>query len=205
VSKRSAGPIGIVLGVVLLGAVAAFGIALPKATDDDGPAGAETAGAETAAVALPDDLPHGLVAQDQLDGEAAGRYAAAQESAVEGFAEIYDEPVAVRGYANDDGSIQATVTVLDRPPGLFDPNGPPIDPEVLGLARSIYELRRVGDAVCNLNFQQVVPQGQPVDDGAAPTSLQCQQGDGDRTIELFASGLTLDQAVEILDELAHDQ
>jgi hypothetical protein len=205
-NQRATGPIGLLLGVVLLGAVAAFGIALPKATGDHE---AETGGTSepggTGAIELPDELPHGLVAQDQLDGEAAGRYAAAQQSAVEGFAEIYDESVGVRGYANDDGRIQATVTVLDRAPGLFDPNGPPIDPEVLGLARSVYELRRVGDAVCNLNFQQVVPQGQPVDDSAAPASLQCQQGDGDRTIELFGSGLTLDQAVDVLRELAHDQ
>ena len=63
--------------------------------------------------------------------------------------------------ASDDGAVQATVTVLDRPPGLFDPHGPPIDPELLQLERSIYELRRVGDAVCDLYWQQVVPEGQP--------------------------------------------
>lgn len=203
-SERTAGPVGVALGVVLLGAVAAFGIALPKATGDDEPTDSTESTGSTG-ITLPDELPHGLLAQDLLDGEAAGRYAAAQESAVEGFAEIYDEPVAVRGYANADGSIQATITVLDRAPGLFDPNGPPVDPEVLGLARSVYELRRVGDAICNLNFPQVVPQGQPVDESAAPTSLQCQQGDGDRTIELFGSGFTLDQALEVLDDLAHDQ
>jgi hypothetical protein len=197
-SERAAGPVGIGLGVVLLGAVAAFGIALPKATGDDD--GAGDAGATE--IVLPDELPHGLVAQDQLDDEVAGRYLAAQESAAEGFAELYDEPVGVRGYASDDGALQVTVTVLDRAPGLFDPNGPPIDPQVLGLERSVYELRRVGDAICNLNFDQVVPQGQPVDDDAAPASVQCQREDGDRTIELFGSGLTLDQTVDVLDALA---
>jgi hypothetical protein len=200
VSERSAGPIGIALGVVLLGGVAAFGIALPKAVDDD-PEPSHTA----AAVDLPDELPHGLVAQDQVEGQVGDQYAKAQKSMVDGLQDIYGDPAAVRGYANADGTVQATVTVLDQAPGLFDPQGPPVAPEVLGLERSIYELRRVGDAVCNLSWQQVVPEGQPVKDADSPDALQCQQGDGDRTIELFVSGLTVDQASDVLDELGHDQ
>jgi hypothetical protein len=200
-SDRSTQVVGVLTGVVLLGAVAAFGIALPKATGDDD--------TETASeIVLPDTLPHGLVAEDVADEdggaegeEYAGRVAEIQKSAIDGLEEIFGEPAAIRGYASDDGSVQATVTVLDRAPGLFDPHGPPIDPELLQLERSIYELRRVGDAVCDLYWQQVVPEGQPIDDAAAPSAVQCQLGDGDRTLEIFGSGLSAEDAVEILESL----
>ncbi len=198
-SEESAGPIGVVLGVALLGAVAAFGIALPKITgDDEEPEAA-------AEIVLPDELPHGLVAQDNLDTEVAARYETAQNSGADGLQDIYDVPAAVRGYASEDGSAQATITVLDQAPGLFDPHGPPIDPAVLGLERSIYELRRVGDAVCDLFWQEPVQEGQPVDESIDPAALQCQLGDGDRTIELFGSGLTLEQGIDVLESLVHDQ
>ncbi len=199
-NERNAGPIGVVLGVVLLGAVAAFGIALPRATGGD-----EESAGTPAEIVLPDQLPHGLVAQDNLDGEVAERYLAAQESAVEGFKDLYDAPTAVRGYAARGGRVQATITVLDQAPGLFDPHGPPIDPAVLGLERSVYELVRVGDTVCDLFWQQTVPQGQPIDEAVPPAALQCQLGDGDRTIELFASGLSLDEGVAVLESLVQDQ
>jgi hypothetical protein len=201
VRERSTGLVGVLLGVVLLGAVAAFAIALPKVTDDEG--------AEAAEIELPDQLPHGLVAEDVQGPEGgaegqeyADRVTAIQDSAAEGLEDIYGDPAAVRGYATDDGSVQATVTVLDRAPGLFDPHGPPIEPELLELERSIYELRRVGDAVCDLYWQQVVPAGQPVDETADPSAVQCQLGDGDRTLELFGSGLSAEAAVEILESLA---
>jgi hypothetical protein len=195
-SERSAGPIGVVLGLVLLGAMAAFAIALPEVTGADG-----SEPAELAAIELPDELPHGLVAQDRLTGEPADRYLEAQESAVEGLEEIYGDAAAVRGYAREDGSAQATITVLDRAPGLFDPHGPPLDPELYDLERMVYELKRVGDAVCDLFWQQSVPKGSEVDDSAAPASMQCQLGDGERTIELFASGLTLDEGIDVLESL----
>jgi hypothetical protein len=200
-SDRSTQVAGVLTGAVLLGAVAAFGIALPKATGDDD--------TETASeIVLPDTLPHGLVAEDVADEgggaegeEYAGRVAEIQKSAIDGLEEIFGDAAAIRGYASDDGSVQATVTVLDRAPGLFDPHGPPIDPELLQLERSIYELRRVGDAVCDLYWQQVVPEGQPVDDAVAPAAVQCQLGDGERTLELFGSGLSAEDAVEILESL----
>jgi len=197
-SERHAAPVGIGLGIVLLAAVAGLGIALPEVTDDDAPGGAE----ETSAISLPDTLPHGLVAQDAVGGELAGRYADAQRSMADNLEELYDDAAAVRGYASEDQRVQATVTVLDRAPGLFDPDGPPVDPEILGLERSVYELVRVGDAICNLSYQQVVPQGQPVDETAPPAAVRCQRGEGERTIELFASGVTVEQAIEVLDAVA---
>lgn len=197
-SERSAAPIGVLLGVVLLGAVAAFGIALPEATGDDD----EKSDATAAEIVLPDTLPHGLVAQDNLDSDVAERYIAAQESGAEGLTEIYDAPAAVRGYAAKGGRVQATVTVLDTAPGLFDPHGPPIDPAILGLERSVYELKRVGNAVCDVYWQQTVPAGQPIDETADPAAVQCQLGDGDRTIELFGSGMSLSDATDVLESLA---
>lgn len=191
-SDRSTGLIGVALGIVLLGAVAAFGIALPKVTGDED--------AEST-IELPDTLPHGLQAQDETDDPQAGRYAEIQESAVDGLEEIYDDAAAVRGYATEDGTVQATVIVLDRAPGLFDPHGPPIDPKLLELERSIYELRKVGDAVCDLYWQQVVPSGGTIDEDADPAAVMCQLGDGDRTLEIFGSGLGAEEAVEILESL----
>jgi hypothetical protein len=192
-SERRAPLIGVLLGVVLLGAVAAFGIALPKATGD------ETA--DAGEVLLPDTLPHGLVAADQREGIDQVDYPAIQDSAAEGLEDLYDAPAAVRAYASEDGASQVTVTVLDRAPGLFDPQGPPIEPKLLGYERSFYELRRVGDAVCNLLWGEPVPEGQPVDESADPRALQCQLGDGDRTFELFGSGLSPEAAVEVLESL----
>ncbi|HWM73536.1 MAG TPA: hypothetical protein VNQ53_07340 [Nocardioides sp.] len=196
-TDRRAQVVGVLTGAVLLGAVAAFGIALPKLTDDDADE-----------IALPDRLPHGLVAEDVPDEaggpeaeEYADRVAEIQKSAVDGLEEIYDVPAAIRGYASADGAAQATVTVLDLEPGLFDPHGPPIEPELLQLERSIYELRRVDDAVCDLYWQQVVPEGGSVDKSADPAAIQCQLGDGDRTLEIFGSGLSADDAVEILESL----
>ncbi len=200
-SERSAGPIGIAVGVVLLGGVAAFGIALPKATDDDTSDSSRSA----TPIVLPDELPHGLVAQDTVAGRIGEQYGKAQTSMVDGLQDIYGDDAAVRGYASDDGVVQATVTVLDQAPGLFDPQGPPVAPEVIGLARSVYELRRVGDAVCNLSWQQPVPEGQPVTDADRPAGLQCQQGVGDRTVELFASGISVEQASDILDAVVSAQ
>ncbi len=43
--------------------------------------------------------------------------------------------------------------------------------------------------------------GQPVDDSADPAAVQCQVGDGARTLEIFGSGLTADEAVDILESL----
>ena len=107
----------------------------------------------------------------------------------------------MRGYARADGSAQATITVLDRAPGLFDPHGPPLDPKMYDLERMVYELKRVGDAVCDLFWQQSVPEGGKIDGSLAPASMQCQLGDGDRTFELFASGLTLEEGVDVLESL----
>jgi hypothetical protein len=198
--ERNAGPIGVVLGVVLLGAVAAFAIALPGATGEDGD------GEQAERIELPDTLPHGLVAEDQRSGDPesekyADRVASIQTSADEGLERLFDAPATVRGYASEDGSVQATVTVLDRAPGLFDPHGPPIEPELLDLERSVYELRRVGDAICDLYWQQVVPAGQPVDESADPSAVMCQLGDGDRTLEIFSSGLSAEAAIEVLESL----
>ena len=155
---------------------------------------------------LPDTLPHGLVAQDNLDG-AQGRALRRRPRipAAEGLEEIYGAPAAVRGYAAEGRPVQATITVLDQAPGLFDPHGPPIDPEVLGLERSVYELRRVGDAVCDLFWQRDRAAGRS-GRRVRPTRppLQCQLGDGDRTIELFASGLSLHDAIDVLESLASD-
>lgn len=197
--QKGALALGVLLGAVLLGLVAAFAIVLPRVVDGEEPA------TSAEQLALPDTLPHGLAAEDLADPgaddqarEFADRVEEVQDSAAEGLEELYDVPAAVRGYASDDGGLQATVTVVGMEPGLFDPHGPPIDPAVLGLERSVYELERVDGAVCDVFWQGVVAQGEPVDESAVPASVQCQLGADGRTYEFLGSGLTAEQAVDAL-------
>lgn len=187
--------LGTLAGLVLLGLVAAFAIVLPGLHDDStGPADR---------VELPDALPHGLVAEDRAGAgeqqqEYVERVEQVQVSATEGLEELYDVPAAVRGYASEDGELQATIVALAAEPGLFDPHGPPVDPAVLGLERHLYELERVDGAVCDIFWHQVVAEGETVDESVVPASVQCQLGVDGWTYEFLGSGVTAEQAVEVL-------
>lgn len=198
-----------VVGLLLLGAVVAFAVALPEGD-------AESASEETGAPAapapleLPDELSDGLVAVDtgDLPAELAAQFGdldelrAREESVGEGLESLYGVPGEFRLYAAVDGSTLVSVTVLDREPGLFVPETPPIDPGLLGVERASVELVPVGDAVCSVAWGEDVPEGQPVDPTQPPQNTRCQLGVDGRTFEITAPGLPPEEVVALLDEVA---
>ena len=202
---------GLVVGLLLLAAVVFFAVILPRV--DAAPEGSDSAASGEVSgdpVALPDALPFGLVAQDTgrlptpPGAEAAefqGQLKDFQDNAVEGYDDLFGVGAAFRIYASEDGSRQALVTVLDKEPGLFAPDGPPVDSEVAGVARPATQLVREGDAICAINWGQPVAVGQAVPEGN-PVLARCQLGDGGRTWEMAASGMPAADIVSTLDALA---
>lgn len=205
------------LGVVLLGGVFVFTVVVPELGDDAEPAGAESgeaasAGEPLAPVELPDELGGGLTAVDlgTLPDDLAQQFGdlealKEQETSItEGLARVFGAPGAFRVYAAADASAVAQVTVLDRAPGLFAPDALPIDPAVVDVARAPSELVSVDGATCSVNWGEAVPAGQPIDPAAKPQAVRCQLGSQDdrRTYELTAQGLSVDDTVAVLTELA---
>lgn len=201
------------LGVVLLGGVFVFTVLVPELGDD--PASSPSSDEPSAGagpVDLPDALPGDLEAIDlgTLPTQLAQSFPPADDlreqeaSIADGFQDVFGVPGAFRLYAATDGTALAQVTVLDRAPGLFAPDTPPIDPAVLGLARASSELVKVDDAVCSISYGDgsEVPAGQPVDPAQAPQAVRCQLGAGERTYEATTQGLTADETVELLHGLA---
>ncbi|WP_134765485.1 hypothetical protein [Nocardioides sp. 1609] len=190
-----------VVGLLLLGGLVAFATSLPEG--DAAPSEPEAAAGP---IDLPDELPGGLLA---LDGDDLPEELSAQltdldqlrgqeDSAGARLTEVYGVPAAFRIYAAVDQSAVAQVTAVDKAPGVFLPDFPPIDPELIDLARPAVELVDAGDALCVVTWGEAVPAGQQVDDAAAPQSLRCQQGVGERTYEIFGQGMSVDAAVEAL-------
>lgn len=200
-----------VLGVVLLGGVFGFAVVLPELIDE--PQAEPTSGeSDLAPVELPDELPPGFVAIDlgTLPETVTGAdfdvqdVVTQQDSISEGLEETFGVPGKIRYYAAEDGMSGASVTVLDKAPGLFLVNSVPVDPAVVGLARLPSELVKVDDAVCELSWGEngAVPEGQPVDTTQVPAAVRCQIGEGERTYEVTGQGITLDATVAIAQDLA---
>jgi len=199
--------LGALSGAVLLGAVAAFAIGLPELSDGDD--GYETSSADLAPVELPAVLPGGLIANDSgqlptdlVPADVTEKIKTVQASASEKLGELFEAPAALRGYSSVDGRVGGYIVVLDQEPGLFAPEGPPIDAEVNGYARAPYELLEVDGAVCDVSWGAPVEEGQPVDENEVPASVRCQLGAEGRTWEINISGLDATAAVDILHSLA---
>lgn len=205
------------LGVVLLGGVFVFTVLVPELGDDAEPAAAErgasaSAPDDLAPVALPDELSGGLTAVDlgTLPAELAAQFGDLESlkdqetSITEGLARVFGVPGAFRVYAAADASAVAQVTVLDKAPGLFAPDALPIDPALVDVARPPSELVSVDGATCSVNWGEAVPAGQPVDPATQPQAVRCQLGgqDDQRTYELTAQGLSVDDTVAVLKDLA---
>lgn len=205
---------GLVLGLVLLLGVVAFGVLLPEVTGEE--SGDETGlqrtsdTAATADLALPDELPGGLVAidTDQLDPQLIAALGGAevieqqQEYGAEQLSELSDGvPTNVRVYARQDGSALVQVVATAGPPGSFAPQGAPSDPQLQGFSRGSVELVASGDAVCSIVWGQAVPEGTPIDPAAKPQGVDCQAGDAEHTYRVGGGGLTVDEAVAALDSL----
>ncbi|MGA8255964.1 MAG: hypothetical protein WB767_05245 [Nocardioides sp.] len=197
--------LGALSGALLLAVVVGFAVGVPELKD--GETGEASGSLE--AVELPDVLPGGLIANDSgrlptdlVPADITEQIVQVQESAAAQLGDLYDAPAALRGYSSLDGTTGGYLIVLDQAPGLFAPEGPPIDAEVNGFARAPYELIAVDGAICDISWGSPVELGQPVDEEQVPGSVRCQLGDGGRTWEINVSGLTADAAVEILHSLA---
>lgn len=195
-SARTPALVGVLVGVVLLAAMVAFAVLLPKA-------GASSTGA------LPDTLGEGLTATDLVD-DSQGDPAAAQEfadlqgdlmaSAADRLESVYDVPADARTYQDAERGVQVTVLVVDGAAGPFVPDGPPVDPSLLGNARNQTDLVGVGEGTCSLIWQEAVPAGQPISE-PDPQAVKCQLGSEERTYQLIGVGVTAQEAMELLEGL----
>ena len=92
---------------------------------------------------------------------------------------------------------------IETAPGPFLPNGPPFDPSFLELERNVTDLVSVGDGVCALYWQQPVPKGAEIEgDQEDPQALQCQLDADEVTYQFYGRGVSPEDAVEILADLA---
>lgn len=184
--------IGLLLGVLLLGAVAAFAIALPKASGDAG-----------GAIELPDTLPGGYVATD-LPEAFAGAPAGSEDqvdAAVrnEKAAREYGDQVladsgataATRTYLGEDMQTAVVVQAFRAAGGAFAPFQF-TDPSRAEAGQEVERLVREGDAVC-------IQKGSATGSGEIEGGyVQCQRSEGDLTIQV-TTPLPLEEAAEMVD------
>jgi hypothetical protein len=195
-NRRLGLALGVPLGLIGLGLVFGFAVALPKVTDPD-------------AAELPDSLPGGWVAVDiatQPGGSTDAAGADSQQKATdyvrEIYDEVYDEPVAFRAYTDKDFSNFVIVTVFTSDGGAFGPANGLADPEVLELKRASTDLVRRGDVVCVANYQPVGTDEADTDQPDFPLGVSCQLPTDGRTIQLASNGLSLDDTVDLVHEVA---
>ena len=195
--------VGIALGVVLLGLVAVFAIALPKAADAE----SGTDQVATGDLELPDTIPGGYTASD-LPEAFTGDYAdraeevsktqqAAREHGDQVLADVLGEPAVTRTYASAD--LHAVfVQAFRAAGGAFSPDSLP-DPAT-AQGQSVPELVSVGDAACIVS-RQAGQAGAPVDESAPPAYAQCQLSEGQLTVQVGAQGLETDKMVDLADHV----
>jgi hypothetical protein len=189
--------VGVGLGAIGLGLLAVFGVLLPQLTEDD-------------AVKLPDALPGGWVAADiatvPSTNEGSTTDTGAREQATEYvrrvYADVYDDPVAFRAYIDADLTTFVVVTVFTSDGGAFGPPNGVADPDQLGLKRATTELVRRGDVLCVANYRPVAEDAEDADDSTTPVGISCQLPTGGHTIQLATNGLSLDDTVELVHEVA---
>lgn len=195
-SSRTSTIVGILLGLVILGAMAAFAIALPKAH-----------GEESRELVLPDTLPGGYVASDDPGAFADGELAEQAETIADGerantehgnevLPQVLDRPAATRTYVAEE--TQAVfVQVFESEGGAFAPNTLPAPAEDGSLATDMTE---VGDGVCILTY------GQPAADGSEPEPAfsQCQVTRDGLTVQIGSAAVGADELVDVAGELLGD-
>lgn len=187
--------IGIVLGLVLLGAMTAFAVALPKVDD-----GGHAAGG---AIELPDTLPGGYVAtdlpeafrdapegsEDQIDA-AVRNEQAAREYGDQVLADS-GATAATRTYLGEDMQTAVVVQAFRAAGGAFAPFQF-TDPSQVQAGQALERLVREGNAVC---IQKGTATGTGEVEGGY---VQCQRSEGDLTIQV-TTPLPLDEAAAMVD------
>ena len=179
-SERTSRPpvVPLIVGLVLVAAVIVAALAIERATDGE--------------VDLPDALPGGLVADSTLPEAAV--------PAERELEETLGETVTLGTYRDREGERSATITVVESDAGPFAPDGPQPVPESLGLERAATELVREGDVLCKVAWATTLPEGQEVPD-EDPVAVFCQLGADGRTYWLNGRDLSVDLAVDILEDV----
>lgn len=199
--------VGIAVGVVLLGLVAAFAIGLPKAAKDEA-----SAAEPDVELSLPDTLPGGYLAADDpasfADGELAQQaetiakqQAASTEYGNEVLPDVLGTPAVTRSYVVN-GTSAVFVQVFQSDGGAFSPDSL-TDPATTNGAGGT-TMAAVGDGACILEY------GQGTDGSTGdPTSSRCQVSQDGLTVQIVSSGVAAEDLVGvadgILEDLAQDQ
>lgn len=192
---------GIAVGIVLLGLLAAFAIALPKAhgETDDAPPPID--------LALPDTLPGGYAAADDPASFANGQLAQqakqiAQQQAAstkygnEVLPRVLGTPAATRSYVVD-GTKAVFVQVFQAQGGAFAPTVL-TDPTTTNGGGGT-TMQEVGDGACILTYGQT--QGSTPGD---PAASQCQVTHGELTVQIQSTTVPADELVKVAGALADD-
>lgn len=177
---------GGVAGLAGLAGLTVFVVGLPAAD----PHGA----AATAAWALPDELPGGLVPQAQVAPDRAELIGQQEQFGAARLEELYGVPAEVRAYATEDRSAQVFLTVVAREPGVLLALGPPYDPQLVGQEHAQAELTEVDGAIC---ASVPVPAEQRTPDGPEVLQVECQTGAGGLTFDVFAVGVGVEDAAAV--------
>jgi len=198
-SSRASTVVGIVLGLVILGAMAAFAIGLPKAHGEEKPA--------ARVLELPDTLPGGYVASDdpaafadgdladQADQIAAGERAS-RDNGDKVLPKVLGNAAATRTYVVD-GSQPLYVQVFESEGGAFSPPSLPAPGEDGSVST---ELATVDGGACILAY------GQPAGDGSKPepVSSQCQVTRDGLTVQIQSGAVDAQELVSIAGKLITD-
>jgi hypothetical protein len=178
---------GVAVGAIALALLVVLAVLLPKAH-----------GAEVESVDLPDELPGGLIALDvdrELPAEAglpdnfAQVQGAQARTTMSDYEDAYGDPVAFRGYADQQLQTVAFVTVFAGDGDAFGPD--------FGTSQST-QLVKSGDAVCELSFQQTQT-GQVSDE---PTTVTCQVSGEGQTVQVATGGISVEETVKLADGIA---
>jgi hypothetical protein len=194
----------IVVGLVLLGLVAAFAIGLPKASGDEG-----STSSTPAEITLPATLPGGFQAADQADSFAGGQLApqakqiAKQQQQATAYAnkvlpEVLGAPAASRSYVLD-GTKAVFVQVFTSDGGAFAPSALS-DPAASNGAGG-RTMEAVGDGVCILTYGQS-PAG--ATSPGTPNESQCQVSRNGLTAQIQAGDVPPEDLVKAADALLED-
>lgn len=202
-TSRTSTWVGIVVGLILLGAMVAFAVALPKTADasDDGHA------AEDLELSLPDTLPGGYAAADLpasfADGELAEQADAIAEQQASSTAygdevlpDVLGHPAVTRSYVVE-GSQAVFVQLVQAEGGALAPTAL-TDPATTEGAGGI-TMQDIDGAACILTYGQ----SQGADLGA-PTSTQCQLSRDGLTVQVQSNQVAGEELVALADAVLAD-
>jgi hypothetical protein len=198
-SSRTSTGVGIALGVILLGLVAAFAIGLPKVADAE---------EQTVELSLPDALPGGYAAADDPAAFEGGQLADQAEAIAEQqksnddygnqlLPEVLGTAAATRTYVAD-GTKAVYVQVFQSGGGAFAPNALP-DPDAVG-GTPLTEMKQVGDGACILDYGQA----QPGQETRVPAFSQCQVTRDELTVQIGSAQVSAEDLVDAADGVLDD-